>query len=90
MSVPDPPYLVVRRRAAFWVEVRPVDECSARLQALREGRFAEAFCYASSGDIWPVLGARLKERPSWLDRLLPWRWLRVVLDLDTPRPASLP
>lgn len=90
MSVPAPPYLVVRRRAAFWVEVRPVSECSARLQALREGCFDDAFCSASSGDLWPVLGARLQQRPSWLDRLLPSRWVRVVLDLDDPRPASPP
>ena len=80
----------MRRRAAFWVEVRPVDECSARLQAFREGCFADAFCYGRSGEIWPVLSARLKEGPSWLDRLLPSRWVRVALDLDTPRPASLP
>jgi hypothetical protein len=76
---PQPPFIVVRKGLAFWVETRPVDNCSATLQAFREGCFRDAWCYDSTGGGWPILEATLKQPPSLSQRML--RWKRVAVEL---------
>ena len=78
---PRPPFLVVRPGEAFWVETCQPDECSATLQAFRDGCFAGASCYDVTGGEWPIRDAILKRRPSLLDRALPWKRLPVILHL---------
>jgi hypothetical protein len=86
---PKPPYLVIRRGLAFWVSSNPTDNCSARLQAFREGCYRDAFCLDATGGLWPILNARLKRKPSLLDRIVQTNWMPVELELGTRRDASL-
>src|SRR5512145_2971008 len=88
-SEPAPPYLVIRSGRSFWVEHRPPGSCAARLQAFRAGCFDEAHCYDESGRLWPIVGARLKRSPSFLERLLPSRWVPVELELGPAQPAAI-
>ena len=78
---PEPPFLVIREGKSFWVEKRPVNECSATPQAFQEGCFRDACCYDATGGVWPIVGAELKERLSVAQRLLPWRRVRVEIQL---------
>jgi len=78
---PQPPFLVIRKGTSFWVEDRPVDECSATLQAFHDGCFHDACCYDAAGARWPILGASLRRRPSLAQRLLPWRQVPVEIRL---------
>lgn len=80
---PEPPVLVVRMGQSFWIEARAAGDCAATLQAFREGCFRDAWCYDSTGGGWPILEARLKQRPSFLHRLMPWRQVAVELHLGS-------
>jgi len=86
---PSPPYLVIRTGLAFWVETRPTDDCSARLQAFEEGCYRDAFCFDATGGLWPILDARLKRRPSFMDRLFGISWIPVELMLGQRRDAAV-
>jgi hypothetical protein len=86
---PEPPFLVIREGKSFWVESRPLNECSATLQAFREGCFRDACCYDATGGVWPILSAQLKERPSLAQRLLPWRRVAVQLRIGARSEADL-
>lgn len=76
-----PPFLIVREGTSFWVETGSAEGCSATLQAVREGCFREAWCYDASGGVWPIVEATLKQRPTFAQRLLPWKRLAVDLRL---------
>jgi hypothetical protein len=80
----QPPYLLIREGKAFWVESRPPSESSATLQAFEEGCFNDAWCYDATGSLWPIMSARLKRHPSFLQRVLPWRRVSVELQVGTP------
>ena len=80
---PEPPVLVVRTGQSFWIETRAANDCSATLQAFRDGCFRDARCYDSTGGGWPILEATLKQRPSLLHRLMPWRQVGVELHLGS-------
>jgi hypothetical protein len=80
---PQPPFLVVRAGQSFWIETRAAGDCSATLQAFREGCFRDAWCYDSTGSGWPILVARLKQRPSFLQWLMPWKQVAVELHLGS-------
>ena len=77
----QPPFLVVRERQSFWVETRAPEHCTATRQAFLDGCYRDAWCYDSSGGRWQVLAATLKQRQSFIHRVLPWRHLPVVLEL---------
>ena len=87
---PEPPFLIVRKGQSFWVETRAVDDCSATLQAFHEGCFGDAWCYDSTGGAWPILEARLKQPPSFVHRVLPWKRVAVELHLGARVNADLP
>jgi hypothetical protein len=80
---PAPPFLVIREGKSFWVEERPVNECTATLQAFHEGCFRHACCYDATGRLWPIVRAVLQERPSLAQRLMPWRQVRVEIHFGT-------
>lgn len=86
---PEPPFLVIREGKSFWVENRPLNECSATLQAFRERCFRDACCYDTSGGLWPIVNAALKERLSLVQRLVPWRRIPVELHLGARSQADL-
>jgi hypothetical protein len=89
---PEPPFLIVRKGLSFWVETRAVDNCSATLQAFREGCFRDAWCYDSTGGGWAILDATLKQPPSFAQRVLPWKRVAVELHLGsrvTTDPATV-
>jgi hypothetical protein len=65
-----PPFLVIRHGKAFWVETRPPQDATATLQAFADGCYSGTSWYDSTGGAWTVVEARLKERPSLLDRAL--------------------
>jgi hypothetical protein len=75
----NPPYLVVRPGQSFWVETRSPEDCTATLQAFQDGCYTGAWCYDAMGGQWPVVEARLKTRPSFLDRVMPGRRVPVEL-----------
>ena len=77
----EPPFLVVRPGVSFWVETRPLEDCSATLQAFRAGCFLDAWCYDPAGGGWPILEATLQHRPSPSDEVLPWTHVGVALRL---------
>ena len=78
---PKPPFLVIRERMSFWVETSAANEASATLQAFHEGCFRDASCYDATGGLWRIVGAALTKRPSFLQRMLPWRKVPVQLQL---------
>jgi hypothetical protein len=80
---PKPPFLVIRPGLAFWVETRAPERTGATLQALRDGCFRDAWCFDSSGGGWPILEATLKQRPSFIHQVLPWKRLAVELRLGS-------
>jgi hypothetical protein len=85
----EPPFLVIRKGQSFWVETRAPEDCSATLQALRDGCFREAWCYDSTGGGWPILEAKLRSRPSFVQRVLPWKHVAVELQLGSRVNADL-
>lgn len=76
-----PPYLVIRRGLSFWVEHRAISEWTATPQALNAGCFRDACLYDIKGNLWQVVDARFTQQPSWLNLLLPWRQLTVLVEL---------
>lgn len=87
-SVPEPPFLVIRPAIAFWVERDPITECTATVQAVREGCFDEAACYDRTGGEWPIEGSRYRQDPTLRSRLLPWTRIPVELRLAARRTVS--
>jgi hypothetical protein len=80
---PEPPFLVVRTGRAFWVETGTPEHIVATLQGFREGCFREAWFFDSTGGGWPILEATLKQRPSFIHQVLPWKRLAVELRLGS-------
>jgi hypothetical protein len=87
---PQPPYLVVRESAAFWVETRPFGESAATVQAFEEGCYRGAWAYDMSGRMWPVVAAALARRASLFDRWFAWRRVPVRLEFGEPSLVGLP
>lgn len=88
--ISEPPYLVIRRGVSFWVEHRPLNDWTATPQALSEGCFCNACIYDTNGDLGQIVDARLKQQPSFLNALLPWRQLPVLIEISSsPQPTML-
>lgn len=66
----NPPFLVIRPGKAFWVETRPPQHATATLRAFADGCYSSTWWYDSTGGVWSVVEAKLKEHPSLLDRAL--------------------
>ena len=66
----NPPFFVIRPGQAFWVETRPPHDATATLGAFADGCYSGTWWYDSTGGVWTVVRARLKKRPSLLDRWL--------------------
>jgi hypothetical protein len=64
----NPPFLVIRPSKAFWVETRPPQDATATLHAFADGCYSGTWWYDSMGGLWTVVEAKLKKRPSLLDR----------------------
>ena len=62
------PFLIIRPGKAFWVETRSPGEATATLRAFAEGCYSNTWWYDSTGGVWTVVEAKLKRRPSLLDR----------------------
>lgn len=46
--------------------------------------------YDTNEDLWQVVHAQLKQTPSFVNTLLPWRQLPVLIDIrSSPKPTSL-
>ncbi|HZM17183.1 MAG TPA: hypothetical protein VFE28_14370 [Candidatus Krumholzibacteria bacterium] len=86
---PTSPYLVIRRGIAFWLESDAPADCSARLQAFREGCYRDAFCFDATGGLWPIDEARLKRPLSFLERIAVTRWVPIELTLGPRREANV-
>lgn len=82
MNGPRPPYLVIRKSVAFWVETRPDGKAAATRQAVAEGCYVDVQCYDVSGQWWPVLTATVTQNLA--ARLLPWRRVAVQLEFGSP------
>jgi hypothetical protein len=78
-TIPEPPFLIIRKGKSFWVESTEPSKCAATLQAFREGCFTEACCYDRTGGLWSIADAKLEQGPSILYRILPWRRIPVEL-----------
>ena len=64
----EPPFLVIRPGKAFWVETGWPQEATATLHAFADGCYSGTWWYDSRGGVWTVVEAKLKKRPSLLDR----------------------
>jgi hypothetical protein len=64
----NPPFLVIRPGKAFWVETRPPQDATATLRAFADGCYVGTWWYDSTAGAWTVVEAKLKKRPSLLDR----------------------
>jgi hypothetical protein len=82
-----PPYLVIRKGVAFWVENSPVSDWTATSQAFNDGCFRNACLYDTHGDLWEIVHAEFTKQPSYLNTLLPWRKLPVRIEI---RPSAKP
>jgi len=85
----NPPFLVVRPGKAFWVETRPPQDATATLRAFADGCYSGTWWYDSSGGVWTVVEAKLRKRPSILDRGLQ-RPVAVELCFGPRADADLP
>jgi hypothetical protein len=65
-----PPFLVIRPGQAFWVETHRPQDARATLRAFADGCYSGTWWYDSTGGVWTVAEARLKNRPSLFDRAL--------------------
>ena len=74
----NPPFLVIRPGQAFWVENRPPHHATATLAAFHDGCYSGTKWYDSTGGVWTVVKASLKNRPSLLDR---WLQRAVAVEL---------
>lgn len=75
---PQPPFLVVREKLAFWTDHQPLEAFAANLTGIREGFESIRFYDLDSG-AWPVTGFTLKAQPSFLHRIMPWRTIPIAL-----------
>jgi hypothetical protein len=82
-----PPYLVIRKGVAFWVENRRLSDWTASPQAFNEGCFRNACLYDSHGDLWQIVRAEFTKQPSIVNTFLPWRQLPVQVEI---RPHARP
>ncbi|MEA5389883.1 hypothetical protein VB738_01290 [Cyanobium gracile UHCC 0139] len=82
-----PPYLVIRKGVAFWVENRRLSDWTATPQAFNEGCFRNACLYDIHGDLWQIVRAELTIQPSFINTILPWRHLPVRIEI---RPRARP
>jgi hypothetical protein len=80
----QPPFLVVRPGASFWVETCAPGACVATRQAFQEGCYEAAWGYDAAGYEWPIIGATLNTPLSFRQRVLPWSRVAVTLHLGTP------
>ena len=82
----NPPFLVIRPGKAFWVETSPPQNALATPRAFADGCYSGTWWYDSTGGVWTVIGAKLRKRPSLLDRGLQ---RPVAVDLRfSPRAVS--
>ncbi|SBO41985.1 hypothetical protein [Cyanobium sp. NIES-981] len=81
-EVGPPPYLVIRKDVAFWAEHRPLGKWSATPQAFNNGCYRNACIYDTSGRLWRIGHSELDKAPTLLNRIMPWRQLRVRIELD--------
>jgi hypothetical protein len=84
-----PPFLAIRRGISFWVEDEPLGQSSATLQAIEEGVFRDLELYDSAGMAWPVVDVSPLRHPGLLDRVLPWRRVKVRLRVGEPVPRRV-
>jgi hypothetical protein len=82
-----PPYLVIRKGVAFWVENRRLSDWTASPQAFNEGCFRNTCLYDIHGDLWQIVRAEFTKQPSIVNTLLPWRQLPVQVEI---RPHAKP
>jgi hypothetical protein len=85
---PASPCLVIRGAMAFWVEPRPFGTWVATPESFREGCFDDASCYDETGTLWPIVAARWRRNPSWLEKLFS-RPVAVDLELGDARSVSV-
>lgn len=82
-----PPYLVIRKGVAFWVENRRLSDWTATPQAFNEGCFRNACLYDIHGDLWQIVRADFAKQPSLVNTILPWKHLPVRIEI---RPRARP
>ncbi len=82
-----PPYLVIRKGVAFWVENRRLCHWAATPQAFNEGCFRDTYLYDIHGNLWQISHAEFTKQPSIVNRLFPWRQLPVRVEI---RPVAKP
>jgi hypothetical protein len=82
-----PPYLVIRKGVAFWVENRRLCDWTATPQAFNEGCFRDTWLYDIYGDLWQISHAEFTKQPSVVNTLFPWRQLPVRVEI---RPVAKP
>ncbi len=83
-----PPYLVIRKGVAFWVDNRRLSDWTATPQAFNEGCFRNACLYDIHGDLWQIVRAEFTKQPSFVNTILPWRHLPVRIEIrQLARPA---
>ncbi len=89
-EISPPPYLMIRKGVSFWVENRPLRDWTATPQAFDEGCFCNAYLYDTNGVLWQIVHAKFKQQPSFVNTLLPWRQLPVVIEISSSlKPAVL-
>jgi hypothetical protein len=82
-----PPYLVIRKGVAFWVENRRLSNWTATPQAFSEGCFSNTCLYDINGDLWQIVRAEFTKQPSFVNTILPWRHLPLRIEI---RPCARP
>ncbi len=82
-----PPYLVIRKGVAFWVENRPLSEWSATPQAFNEGCFRNTCIYDTRGRLWEIVRFAFTKPPTFVNTIMPWRQLPVQIEI---RPCEKP
>lgn len=60
------------------METRPAHDATATLAAFADGCYSGTWWYDSTGGVWTVVEARLKNRPSLVDR---WLQRAVAVEL---------
>jgi hypothetical protein len=84
-----PPYLLMREDVACWVETRPVYEWNVTPQSLSNGCFQDVWLYDANGDLWPIVDAKLGQRLTFVNRIMPWRQLPVNITFGTSLKAEV-
>lgn len=86
-EISPPPYLVIRKGVAFWVENRALSEWTATPQAFDEGCFRNACIYDTSGRLWEIVRSAFAKPPKFVNRIMCWRQLPVRIEI---RPCENP